>query len=255
MTMTTHPEHIVPDDYHVDEYGVWRKLGEKRPPLRLTTTAAYVTALLRDVNGSDWSVEIAFTNPDGQACSLLVPYTQILARRDLSQLSTAAGLFVLPRGEGEYAEYIAQCAGNPELPRHRLTPKLGLNLLPDAAVPDRLAFVLPDQTLLPIAETVPLPTERLVSARCSRRRLSQPTPVPVRWRKAKNCWRWFGTIPSPSSCSAHRWRHPSWRWPVSTRSLCTSTANPPWAKRLASNWSPCFGASRWTRRPPATMSP
>jgi len=129
----------------------------------------------------------------------------------------------LPRGEGEFAEYLAQCAGNPELPRYRLTPKLGLNLLPDAAVPDRLAFVLPDQTLLPIAETVPLPTERLVSARCSRRRLSQPTPVPVRWRKAKNCWRWFGTIPSPSSCSAHRWRHPSWRWPASIRLMLPPT--------------------------------
>lgn len=162
MTTNTTPEHIVPPDYFVDANGVWRTLGDKRPPLRLTTTAAYVTALLRDVSASDWSVEIEFTNPDGEVRTLLVPYAQILGRRDLSQQCTAVGLFVLPRGEGEFAEYLAQCAGSAELPRHRLTTKLGLNVLPDAACADRLAFVLPTETLLPSAETIPATTERLV---------------------------------------------------------------------------------------------
>ena len=162
MSTNNTPEHIVPPDYVVDANGVWRDLGEKRPPLRLTTTAAFVTALLRDVNATDWSVEIVFTNPDGEVCTLLVPYAQILGRRDLSQMCTAAGLFVLPRGESEFAEYLAQCAGGAELPRHRLTTKLGLNLLPDAACADRLAFVMPTGTLLPNAETVVEPTERLV---------------------------------------------------------------------------------------------
>ena len=162
MSTNPLPARIVPPDYCVDANGVWRDLGEKRPPLRLTTTAAYVIALLRDVNAADWSVEIEFTNPDGQPCTLLVPYTHILGRRDLSQQCTAAGLFVLPRGENEFAEYLAQCAGSAELPRHRLTTKLGLNLLPDAVCPDRLAFVLPGKTLLPNPETVPAPAERLV---------------------------------------------------------------------------------------------
>ena len=148
MDTNNTPEHIVPPDYVVDANGVWRDLGEKRPPLRLTTSAAFVTALLRDVNATDWSVEIEFTNPDGEACTLLVPYAQILGRRDLSQMCTAVGLFVLPRGESEFAEYLAQCAGSAELPRHRLTTKLGLNLLPDAACADRLSFVMPTGTLL-----------------------------------------------------------------------------------------------------------
>ena len=162
MDTNNTPEHIVPPDYVVDANGVWRDLGEKRPPLRLTTSAAFVTALLRDVNATDWSVEIEFTNPDGEACTLLVPYAQILGRRDLSQMCTAVGLFVLPRGESEFAEYLAQCAGSAELPRHRLTTKLGLNLLPDAACADRLSFVMPTGTLLPSAETVPATGERLV---------------------------------------------------------------------------------------------
>ena len=130
MDTNNTPEHIVPPDYVVDANGVWRDLGEKRPPLRLTTSAAFVTALLRDVNATDWSVEIEFTNPDGEACTLLVPYAQILGRRDLSQMCTAVGLFVLPRGESEFA--------------------------------DRLSFVMPTGTLLPSAETVPATGERLV---------------------------------------------------------------------------------------------
>ena len=161
MTITTELERIVPENYDVDETGVYRNLGEKRPPLRLTTAAVYVIALLRDVNANDWAVEIKFTNPDGQACLLLVPYFAIIGRRDLVQLCAAEGLFVLPRGEVEFAEYLAQCAGDPNLPRHRLTGKLGLNLLPDEVCPDRLAFVLPEQTLLPNTEAVPLPVERL----------------------------------------------------------------------------------------------
>lgn len=161
MTITTQLERIVPENYDVDETGVYRNLGEKRPPLRLTTAAVYVTALFRDINAADWTVEIEFTNPDGQACRLLVPYFAIIGRRDLVQLCAAEGLFVLPRGESEFAEFLAQCAGDPDLPRHRLTSKLGLNLLPDKACPDRLAFVLPEQTLLPNREDVPPPVERL----------------------------------------------------------------------------------------------
>lgn len=161
MTISNTNGRIVPSDYNVDESGVYRNLGEKRPPLRLTTTAVYVTALFRDINAADWTVEIEFTNPDGQACILLVPYFAIIGRRDLMQLCAAEGLFVLPRGESEFAEYLAQCAGDPDLPRHRLTSKLGLNLLPDEVCPDRLAFVLPEQTLLPSGEQVPLPVERL----------------------------------------------------------------------------------------------
>lgn len=162
MDIITSSARIVPPGYLVNDMGVWLKLGEKRPPLRLTTTAAYVTALLRDVVASDWSVEIEFTNPDGKVCTLLVPYAHILGRRNLSQLCTVAGLFVLPRGEGEFAEYLAQCAGSVGLPRHRLTTKLGINLMPDTAFPDRLAFVLPGKTLLPNSETVAAPVERLV---------------------------------------------------------------------------------------------
>lgn len=162
MSTDTPSERFVPPDYHVDAAGVWRYLGEKRPPQRLTTTAAFVTALLRDVKAADWSVELEFTNPDGEVRTLLVPYAHILARRDLTQLCVGAGLFVLPRGESDFAEYLAQCAGNPELPRRRLTTKLGLNPLPDAACPDRLAFVLPARTLLPSPEVVPEPVESLV---------------------------------------------------------------------------------------------
>lgn len=162
MSTITPTERFVPPDYYVNANGVWRDQGEKRPPQRLTTTAAFVTALLRDVKAADWSVELEFTNPDGEVRTLLVPYAHILARRDLTQLCVAAGLFVLPRGESDFAEYLAQCAGNPELPRRRLTTKLGLNLLPDAACPDRLAFVLPARTLLPSPEVVPEPVESLV---------------------------------------------------------------------------------------------
>ena len=164
MTLTSNQTtgRRVPPGYFVQTNGVWRDLGEKRPPAQLTTCAVFVIALLRSRSDRDWSIELDFVNPDGRHCSLIVPRTGLSNYRELSDFCNAAGLFVLPRGAADFAEYLALCVGSEDLPRHRLTMKLGFNVFPDAACPDRLAFVMPGSTFLPHFEKVPEPNERLV---------------------------------------------------------------------------------------------
>ena len=155
---------LVPENFEVTDNGLFRATNPSRPSVRITTSAVEVTGLLRDPDqNNDWTVEITFLDADRNRRQLLIPYTKIAAPRDLVQTCSKAGLLILSNRDKDFSDYLALCASHSDLPRYRITKKLGFNVLPDAEVKNRLVFVRPDETLVPTGlDTVPPPSESMV---------------------------------------------------------------------------------------------
>ena len=114
---------LVPPGYKVRADGVWLKRGKGRPE-RLASTPAWVDALACDASGGDWSLLVAFLNPDGELRKCFVPYASLLdGGLDLSADLVAKGLLVMPLGAAHFATYLAIGAAQDGIRRYREVPK------------------------------------------------------------------------------------------------------------------------------------
>lgn len=138
---------LVPDGFKVTADGVF--LCDEDDVKQLTTVAAWVSALTRTLSASNWSIVITWRDLDGKEKTALVAYDMLQGRNGVLEALMRDGLFILPGSLPQFARFLALSTALPDMPRIRTHRQLGFFTVPCEDGSEQLAFMLPDQCLLP----------------------------------------------------------------------------------------------------------
>ena len=146
-----HESTHVPAGYRVNDDGVFKE-EEKGRFRRLTTVAMCVKALTRNLTATDWSIEAAWTDSDGNDKTAILAYNALHKRRGEALEDLASdGLFIIPGMTAEIARFIALSAALPTMPRVLIHRQLGFFRMDRPGTAGDLAFMLPNACLVPVA--------------------------------------------------------------------------------------------------------
>ena len=146
-TMANIPLSLVPNGFKVTADGVF--FCDEDDSKQLTTVVAWVSALTRTLSASNWSIVITWQDLDGKEKTALVAYDMLQGRNGVLEALMRDGLFILPGSLPQFARFLALSTALPDMPRIRTHRQLGFFTVPGEDGSEQLAFMLPDQCLLP----------------------------------------------------------------------------------------------------------
>lgn len=116
----------------------------------VSASPVIVRALTRTEDDQQWSLDLAWINPDARVQSAIVGYEALLARNSPEWLVLVSrGLFLQPGLDNDFRRYVALAAAMPDMPRQRTIRRLGLFEVRTADNETQLHFMLPDRCLSP----------------------------------------------------------------------------------------------------------
>jgi hypothetical protein len=141
----------IPSEYHVSGDGVFlHRDGEKKSDeVQLTSVPAWVETVTRELNGKNWSIEVAWRDHDRVIRSQLIPYATLLSGTEQFSVLASEGLLILPRAVPLFAHYLSMCVAQPAIERSFTFPELGFHAWSRAEVADVLHFLTPSSCLSP----------------------------------------------------------------------------------------------------------
>ena len=147
-TVSTHiPSNFVPSEFDVTDEGVF--IGDEDSIKQLTTVPAWVSGLTRTLSASHWSIVITWLDLDGKEKTAIVAYDMLQSRNGVLDTLMRDGLFIIPGCQQMFARFLALSAALPDIPRIRTHRQLGFFTVPNGEDEELLAFMLPNQCILP----------------------------------------------------------------------------------------------------------
>lgn len=143
---------LVPQGFRVGINGVYGQGGDDW--IRLTSAPCWVSVQARDSVGGQWSASFHMLTPDGYERLLEIPYTSLTGNGFTGVIREFAdnGLVVLA-SDRYFRAYLAECAGQKDLPKVTTIRRLGFFRMPvTSSYPEALGFILPKRILVPGAE-------------------------------------------------------------------------------------------------------
>lgn len=139
----------MPPGFSITPSGLFVR-AERNQNRLVSASPVIVRALTRTEDDQQWSLDLAWINPDGRAQAAIVGYEALLARNSPDWLALVSrGLFLQPGLDNDFRRYVALAATLPDMPRQRTIRRLGLFEVRAGDDETHLHFMLPDRCLSP----------------------------------------------------------------------------------------------------------